>query len=414
MEKINYKLIIVFVGLPASGKSYTSNHIKQYLNWLGYTTNIFNCGNYRRKLSNQNQNADFFDTDNKENFKIKESYFYHTMFDLNSKLILNKCQIGILDATNSTKIRRNKIMKFFSLFNYKKKIIFLENITNDPIILSNNIEFKKKSPDYKDKSIEKMKSDFTKRLEHYQKVYEDIEDDENINYMKIYNCGKKVIYNNFYGKIETIILNYLINFRVCLKKIYISRHGQSLFNVESRIGGDPDITDKGYKYAKRLYNFISMKYRPEDIIIFTSNLKRTKNTAYLFMQNNYHVYHREVLNEINGGICENMTYQDVKEKYHEIYINRKKDKFNFKYPEGESYYDLIIRVKEFILELNRLDKPILIISHNAVIRVIFSYYFSNKDKDIPHIDVPLHSLFCIENNDYFYKKKCVLNDEEIK
>ena len=404
MEKINYKLIIVFVGLPASGKSYTSNHIKQYLNWLGYKTEIFNCGNYRRKLTNSKQNADFFDNNNIDNLKLREKFFYYTIFDLNTYLLNNIGDIGILDATNSTRKRRKKIYSFLKNFGYKKRLIFLENITNDSNILLKNINFKKKSPDYINTSDELMKIDFFKRIEHYQHVYEDIDDEEKINYMKIYNCGKKVIFNNIYGDLETIILNYLVNFTVCVKKIFISRHGQSLFNLENRIGGDPDITKEGYNYAKNLYNYISHHYKPNDIIIFTSNLKRTKNTGHLFIENNYDVRHRDVLNEIHGGICENMTYEEVKDTMPELYNNRKDDKFHFKYPEGESYFDLIIRIKEFILEVNRLDKPILIISHNAVIRVIFSYYLCYKHDEIPHLNIPLHTLFCIENEDYFYKK----------
>ena len=404
MEKLNYKLIIVFVGLPASGKSYTANHIKQYLSWLGYNINIFNCGHFRRKLTGGKQCAQFFDNNNKENLKLRESFFHHTMFELNNYLINLNGHIGILDATNSTKLRRKKIIRFFSLFKYKKKIIFLENITNDYTILQNNINFKKSSPDYLDVSEETMKNDFNKRLEHYTKIYEDIEDEENIKYLKIYNCGKKVIFNDIYGEIETLILNYIVNFRVNLKTIYISRHGQSLFNLENRIGGDPDITEEGYKYAKKLYNYISLNYKPDEIVIFTSNLKRTKNTAHLFIENNYNVKHKDLLNEIDGGICENMTYEEVKLNMPELYNNRKKDKFYFKYPEGESYYDLILRVKEFILELNRLDKPILIISHNAIIRVIFSYFLSYRYDDIPYVNVPLHKLFCIKNDEYFYKK----------
>ena len=408
MEVLNYKLIIVFVGLPASGKSYTSNHIKKYLNWLGYKTEIFNCGNYRRKLSNSIQNSDFFDSKNEENSKLKESYFYHTIFDLNSYLILNKGQIAILDATNSTKHRRKKIVNFFSYFSYNKRIIFLENITNDPIIYKNNITFKKSSPDYIDFTKDDMKTDFNKRLEHYKNIYQDIDDDENIKYMKIYNCGKKVIYNNIYGEIETKLLNYIVNFRVNVKKIYITRHGQSIYNIQNRIGGDPCLSETGINYSKKLFQYISIHYKKEDIIIFTSNLKRTKKTAELFIKNDFKVKYREVLNEIDGGICENMTYEEVKQKMPDLFSKRYQDKFNFKYPEGESYFDLIQRVKEFILELNRLDKPILIISHNAVIRVIFSYFFSDNHKKIPYLDIPLHKLFCIENSNYFYKKTEVI------
>ena len=35
--------------VPARGKSYISKKIYRYLNWLGFNTQVFNVGNYRRK-----------------------------------------------------------------------------------------------------------------------------------------------------------------------------------------------------------------------------------------------------------------------------------------------------------------------------------------------------------------------------
>ena len=102
-----------------------------------------------------------------------------------------------------------------------------------------------------------------------------------------------------------------------------------------------------------------------------------------------------------------MTYDEVKEKMPDLFKNRKNNKFNFKYPEGESYFDLILRLKEFILEINRLDKPVLIITHNAVVRVILSYFLNINREKIPHMDIPLHTLYLIENSKYFYKKKSI-------
>ena len=39
------------VGLPARGKSYLTNKLCRYLNWLQYDARIFNVGNTRRKAS---------------------------------------------------------------------------------------------------------------------------------------------------------------------------------------------------------------------------------------------------------------------------------------------------------------------------------------------------------------------------
>ena len=35
--------------MPARGKSYISKKIYRFLNWLGFNTQVFNVGNYRRK-----------------------------------------------------------------------------------------------------------------------------------------------------------------------------------------------------------------------------------------------------------------------------------------------------------------------------------------------------------------------------
>ena len=402
------KLIFVFVGLPASGKSYTSFHLHQYFNWLGYPTKIFNCGEYRRKLTPDNQKACFFDNKKSDSVQQREVFLKYALFDLNTFLTINNGKIAILDATNSTQERRKKILETLNMFEYQKNIIFIENITTDETIIEKNILFKKNSKDYISFSIEDMKKDFKTRLDFYKEIYQPIGEEEKLNYIKIFDCGKKVIYHNIDGYMESLLLTYLINFRVTNKKIFIARHGQSLFNLESRIGGDPELSEEGQKYAKKLYHFISLQYKKDEIIIFTSNLKRTKSTAKYFIENDYKVIHKEILNEIHGGICENLTYDEVKKNMPEVYKSRKQDKFYFKYPEGESYNDLIVRLKEFILELNRIDKPVLIICHNAIVRVLYSYYFSILHQEIPYQDIPLHNLDCITNDTYFYKKESVL------
>ncbi len=43
-------LIIAMVGLPARGKSYLVKMIRRYLRWIGFETDVFNVGNYRRKI----------------------------------------------------------------------------------------------------------------------------------------------------------------------------------------------------------------------------------------------------------------------------------------------------------------------------------------------------------------------------
>ncbi len=43
------------------------------------------------------------------------------------------------------------------------------------------------------------------------------------------------------------------------------------------------------------------------------------------------------LNEIDGGDMENMTYEEIADKFPEEYEDRKQNKFTYRYPNGESY-----------------------------------------------------------------------------
>lgn len=58
------KLVLSMVGLPARGKTFIARRLKRHLTWMGYKTEIFNVGNYRRQHHGALQPADFFDPTN--------------------------------------------------------------------------------------------------------------------------------------------------------------------------------------------------------------------------------------------------------------------------------------------------------------------------------------------------------------
>lgn len=91
------------------------------------------------------------------------------------------------------------------------------------------------------------------------------------------------------------------------------------------------------------------------------------------------------LSEIDAGDCEDMTYEEMAEKYPRLDEGRKADKLGFKYPGGESYMDIIQRLEPVIIEMERQNKPLLIVSHQAVIRCLLSYFLDIKRRNIPHV-----------------------------
>ena len=104
------KLVIVMVGLPARGKSYIVKKLARYFNWSAHTCRVFNCGDRRRQQATTEQDATFFDARNQETHTIREHVAMETLETLIHWIIHDNGTVGILDATNSTLARREKIM----------------------------------------------------------------------------------------------------------------------------------------------------------------------------------------------------------------------------------------------------------------------------------------------------------------
>ncbi len=69
-----------------------------------------------------------------------------------------------------------------------------------------------------------------------------------------------------------------------------------------------------------------------------------------------------------------MTYEAIQEKYPREFALRDQDKFNYRYPRGESYADLVHRLEPVIMELER-QKDVLVICHQVHFHVDLSCFY---------------------------------------
>ena len=68
-----------------------------------------------------------------------------------------------------------------------------------------------------------------------------------------------------------------------------------------------------------------------------------------------------------------MTPEEIVEKNPQAAHLRSMDKIGYRYPRGESYFDLISRLEPCIQEMESYTEPVLIVSHQAILRLIFAY-----------------------------------------
>ncbi|XP_061958846.1 6-phosphofructo-2-kinase/fructose-2,6-bisphosphatase-like isoform X1 [Populus nigra] len=389
-------LAIVLVGLPARGKTFTAAKLTRYLRWLGHDTKHFNVGKYRRLKHGANQSADFFRADNPEGMEARNEVAALAMDDMIAWM-QEGGQVGIFDATNSTRKRRNMLMKMAE-GKCKLQIIFLETLCNDEHIIERNIRLKiQQSPDYAEQpDFEAGLQDFKSRLANYEKVYEPVEEGSYIKMIDMVSGhGGQIQVNNISGYLPGRIVFFLVNTHLTPRPILLTRHGESRDNVRGRIGGDTVLSDAGEIYAKKLANFVEKRLKSEKAAsIWTSTLQRTIITASPII--GFPKIQWRALDEINAGVCDGMTYEEIKKTMPEEYEARRKDKLRYRYPRGESYLDVIQRLEPVIIELERQRAPVVVISHQAVLRALYAYFADRPLKEIPHIEVPLHTIIEIQ------------------
>ena len=66
------------------------------------------------------------------------------------------------------------------------------------------------------------------------------------------------------------------------------------------------------------------------------------------------------------------------------------DKLRFRYPGagGESYLDVINRLRPILIELERQRKSVLLVTHLAVQRCLYSYFTGTDAEAIPYLPLP--------------------------
>ncbi|XP_078465670.1 6-phosphofructo-2-kinase/fructose-2,6-bisphosphatase-like isoform X2 [Lampetra fluviatilis] len=384
----NSPSLIVMVGLPARGKTYISKKLTRYLNWIGVSTKVFNVGMYRRQATDSYRSFEFFRHDNEEAMTIRKQCALTALNDVKTYLSDEGGQVAVFDATNTTRERREIIMNFASENAYK--VFFVESVCMDPDVIAANIqEVKLTGPDYKGMNKDDAVDDFLKRIVLYEQTYEPLDDvaDSELSYIKIINVGQRFLVNRVQDHVQSKIVYYLMNIHVQPRSIYLCRHGESELNIKGRIGGDSGLSLRGKQFANTMGNFLR-EQNIKDLKVWTSQMKRTIQTAEA-LGAPYEQW--KALDEIDAGVCEEMTYEQIQETHPEEFALRDQDKYHYRYPKGESYQDLVHRLEPVIMELERQEN-VLVICHQAVMRCLLAYFLDKSYEELPYLKCYLHTV----------------------
>ncbi len=193
-----------------------------------------------------------------------------------------------------------------------------------------------------------------------------------------------------------------------LKSLWLIRHGESVGNLARHEAEktcaknietpcrepDVELSDLGISQAETLGKWFSENHQ-KPTIIFTSPYARTLETAKILVEHSgisegvIRIKTDERLREREFGVFDCLTKEGAIEKYPELCDLRERwGKFYFRPPAGESWVDVILRLRSFIeTDLSKLgDENVLIVTHEVVIRC-FRYLFEDlSEADLMAID----------------------------
>ncbi|KAI9221856.1 6-phosphofructo-2-kinase-domain-containing protein [Blastocladiella britannica] len=305
-------LIVFMVGLPGRGKSYISMKLTRYLTWLGYSPRVFNVGNRRRvaaattpdtPIAGKGTSSAFFDPTNASAAHLRDQLALETLDELvdwvyepvvaagsstgdSTPMSYGSpafqqpgptvssstgsggrmgTKVAIHDATNSTQARRELLVRHLKSRKALRnaKILFLESVCTDPAVIAANVRLKLQGPDYQGVDAAAAIADFERRMRNYERAYQPLgayEDQRRWAYIKIIDVGRQVVTSHIRGYLCSQLVFYLMNTHIQHRTIWLTRHGESVFNVQGRLGGDAGLTPRGERYAAALERFFSAMY----------------------------------------------------------------------------------------------------------------------------------------------------------
>jgi alpha-ribazole phosphatase len=162
-------------------------------------------------------------------------------------------------------------------------------------------------------------------------------------------------------------------------KIILIRHGQTSFNSKKIYCSfsDAGLNMLGIKQAEKLRARLT---RENIHRVYSSDFKRAFQFAKLVFKG-FIIEKSTELREMDFGIFEGLTHNQISKRYPKLYRAWLNDPFNTVIPNGDRLYDFSNRIRLFlkkIIAANK-NKTIAFVTHGGPIKVIMSDILKTKN-----------------------------------
>jgi len=157
-------------------------------------------------------------------------------------------------------------------------------------------------------------------------------------------------------------------------RFILVRHPETVANKKKLIYGwtESEYSEKGEKQFEKVIE--SLKDEKIDIAFSSPLLRAKKLGEKLAKAHNLECTIIEDLKEMNFGIFENMTYDEIQGKYSKQWDELITNYKDYQIPDGESAEQVYNRATKFIEGIKGSGETCLIVAHGMVVQFLIAYF----------------------------------------
>ncbi|WKY45059.1 histidine phosphatase family protein [Eubacteriaceae bacterium ES2] len=193
-----------------------------------------------------------------------------------------------------------------------------------------------------------------------------------------------------------------------MRNIFLIRHCEPEFpaGIKCCLGKlDLLLSEKGKSVAKKLADFFAGE---EISAAIASPLARSRQTAEIIADKRWPIILAPELEEINTGLWDGMTFNEIRETYPEDYQKRGENLARVPFPGGESYHQVLRRSEPLVERMiNKYDGNLLIVGHACVNQGLLSKWLGLDLEQAPALKQSYGGISLIEERSGIKKVKYI-------
>jgi 6-phosphofructo-2-kinase len=202
-------------------------------------------------------------------------------------------------------------------------------------------------------------------------------------------AGEKIQARFCQGFLQSHIVSLMQNIHLFPRRVWLVQPGPSVTSVNGILGLDTELAPDGHRVARAIGRFLEKQELQRPMEVWTSPMKRCRETVgYVPTPQLKRIVCTTLLNELGGGDFEGLTYKEIERFYPRHYAARIKDKLRYRYPGvgGESYVDVISRLRSLIVEFERKKRDVIVICSESIQRCLMGYFAGCEAAKVPYLE----------------------------